>query len=156
MESKQKNNREKVGKNNPPKANRFKKGDSTRNPNGRPPKLLKEINEELKLKGIESVKPSQLIEAFELLLNLDEATIKEIVLDITKPFFLRMIGKKLLSSKGDEILEKIIDRVAGKTKIFVDHSTLGEKINMPILDIPRGLSLKQWNKTYSSDQPEGK
>jgi hypothetical protein len=109
--------------------NPSKKGDPSPNPNGRPPKLLKSLNDELKKEGYEIVKPSQMSEAFELLLNLPQEKIRTIVMDLEIPFFLRIIGKKLLSEKGDEMLEKILDRTIGKPKLMIDHTSLGEKIN---------------------------
>jgi hypothetical protein len=96
---------------------------------GRPPKLLKQLNDQLKQEGYQIVKPSQMQEALELLLNLPEEKIKSIVLDKDIPFFLRVIGKKMISSKGDEAIEKILDRTLGRPKLSIDHTSGGEKIN---------------------------
>lgn len=113
---------------------------------GRPPKLLKHVNDILKRKGFEAVKPSQMAEAFELVLNLDEATVVEIVKDKQMPFFLRIIGKKLLSNKGEEMLEKVIDRVAGRPKVQVDHTSQGEKITPPF----QAVSLSDLDKEFEA------
>lgn len=95
---------------------------------GRPPKLLKQLNLELKKKGFEPIKPSQIQEAFEILLNLTEEKIKEMSIDKEMPFFLRLISQKLLSDNADEIVEKILDRTIGKPKLAIDHTSQGEKI----------------------------
>jgi len=121
-------------------------GDSGAEKPGRPPKLLKHVNEILKRKGFESVKPSQMAEAFELVLNLDEANVVELVKDKEMPFFLRIIGKKLLSNKGDEMLERVIDRVSGRPRMSIDHTSGGEKITPKF----EGVSLEELEKEFEA------
>jgi len=111
---------------------------------GRPPKLLKQLNLELKKKGFEPIKPSQIQEAFEIILNLSEEKIQEISLDKEMPFFLRLISQKLLSDNADEIVEKILDRTIGKPKLAIDHTSQGEKITPKF----EGLSLSELDKEF--------
>jgi hypothetical protein len=93
----------------------FKKGKSG-NPKGRPRKLVGSIILELKEKGIEPVKPSQIVDTFEKLFNLRAEEIKEIATNDNNPYFLRRIAKEMLSNKGFEIIGKMLDRTIGKTK----------------------------------------
>lgn len=113
----------------PNKATQFSKENQPEN-NGRPPKLLSTINAELKLKGYERVSPSQIVEAYELLFGLDEDKIKEYVTDKKSPMFLRIVAKQMLTPKGHEMIEKMLDRAHGKAKqsMDVDHTTKGDKI----------------------------
>lgn len=90
------------------------------NPKGRPPKLLSHLNAELKAKGYERVSPGQVVEAYELLFNLDEAAIKKIVADVKQPFFLRKIAGAMGTSRGTEMIEKMLNRAHGNTKQIVD------------------------------------
>lgn len=113
---------------------------------GRPPKLLRHVNDILKRKGFEPVKPSQMAEAFELVLNLDEANVVELVKDKEMPFFLRIIGKKLLSNKGDEMLERVIDRVSGRPRMSIDHTSGGEKITPKF----EGVTLSELEKEFEA------
>lgn len=119
-------------------------GDNGQEGKGRPPKLLKQLNLELKKKGFEPIKPSQIQEAFEIILNLSEEKIQEISLDKEMPFFLRLISQKLLSDNADEIVEKILDRTIGKPKLAIDHTSQGEKITPKF----EGLSLSELDKEF--------
>lgn len=116
-----------------PNAKKFLPGQSG-NPDGRPPKLLRNVNDELRAKGFEPVKPSQIAEAFETLLNLpiEEIQILEAKPDI--PYFLRIICKRLTSGETDvEALDKLLDRAIGKPKQAVDHTTNGKEIKAEIV-----------------------
>lgn len=93
--------------------NVMEKGE-TLNPNGRPKKLVSTINDQLKAEGFKKVSPAQVVDAFETILNLPQDRITEIVNDKDAPMLLRIVAKSLLSVKGFEIVEKIIDRVHGK------------------------------------------
>jgi len=98
------------------------------NPNGRPRKLLSSINKELTERGFERVSASQVMESFELLFNLTEEEIKERAIDKESPMLLRIAGKAMLSSKGMEMVEKMLDRAHGKAqqKMQVDITELPE------------------------------
>lgn len=125
-----------------------KKGDPSPNPNGRPPKLLKHLNLELKAKGYEPVKPSQITEAFETLLNLPKEEIEKLKNQPGIPYFVQIICGRLISKESDnEALEKLLDRAIGKPKQSVDHTSLGEKI---IPEKFEGVTLDQLEKEFES------
>ena len=106
-----------------------KKGDPSLNPKGRPPKLLKHLNMELKQKGYEPVKPSQIVEAFETLLNLPKAEIEKLKNREGIPYFVQIICGKLIAKESDsEALEKLLDRAIGRPRQSIDHTSGGEKI----------------------------
>ena len=87
------------------------------NPNGRPPKMLTEINREMKDAGYERVSPSHVAEAYEMLLGMDEDNIRAMTNDTAQPYIIRVVGKMLLDkSKGFEAIERMLDRVHGKPK----------------------------------------
>lgn len=69
---------------------KMKKGE-TLNPNWRPRKLFRTVNEELKAKGIEQLSKDQLIEAYWLVFNTDEEELERIAKDKNYPFALRLI-----------------------------------------------------------------
>lgn len=111
----------------------FKKGESG-NPNGRPPKLLCHIIAELKEKGYERVSPSQIAEAYEILFNLNRVEITGWVNNETAPMFMRIVAKQMLSARGVEMLEKMLDRAHGKSKQSIDHTTNGKDIDIPVIN----------------------
>ncbi len=87
------------------------------NPKGRPPKLVNQIIGELKAKGYERVGPSQVTDAYEVILNLDSKTLLKYASDDTIPILLRIVATSMLNPKNrSEMLEKMLDRAHGKAK----------------------------------------
>ena len=94
----------------------------TGNPNGRPPKLLSGIVRELKAKGYERATAGTVADAFEMLLNVPEEELAEMVKDKAQPMSLRIVGKAMLTAKGWEVLQAMLDRAHGKAKQQMEHS----------------------------------
>jgi len=105
--------------------NRIEKGDTTNG--GRPPKLLSTITAELKAKGYERATVNQVADAFETLLNVPQNELAEMVKDDKAPMSLRIVGKAMLTAKGWEVLQAMLDRAHGKAKQSHEHS--GEVIS---------------------------
>ena len=101
--------------------NRFDKGESG-NPNGRPPKLLSSIVRELRERGYERATAAQVAEAFETLLNVPEDELADMVKDKSQPMSLRIVGKAMLTAKGWDVLQALLDRVHGKPRQGVEVS----------------------------------
>ena len=81
------------------------------------------VLKELTAAGYERVTMTMVIEAYEILLGLPESKIKEIITDSQQIMSLRIVGKAMLSTKGNEMLEKMLDRAHGKAKISAELST---------------------------------
>lgn len=92
---------------------------------GRPKKLVGQMIEQLKAHGVERVTNYNIVEAFELLVNLTENELKAITLDADAPMIMRIVAKNMLGGKGFEIIEKMLDRAHGKPRLGVDHSAQG-------------------------------
>ena len=101
---------------------------------GRPPKLLSTITAELKAKGYERATANQVADAFETLLNVPEDVLAEMVKDKTKPMSLRIVGKSMLTAKGWEVLQAMLDRAHGKAKQSLDHTSGGKEIVVKFIE----------------------
>lgn len=101
--------------------NRIQKGDTTNG--GRPPLLLSTIVAELRSQGYERATANQVADAFETLLNVPEDVLTEMVKDKAKPMSLRIVGKAMLTAKGWEVLQAMLDRAHGKAKqaVALEH-----------------------------------
>lgn len=99
----------------------FKKGQSG-NPRGGPPKLFTSILKELVSEGYKPVKREQIVEAFELLIGLNEEKIISLIADKETPMLIRISGKRMLAKDGFEIVETMLDRAHGKAKQSLEHS----------------------------------
>jgi glutamate/tyrosine decarboxylase-like PLP-dependent enzyme len=86
----------------------------TMNPNGRPKKTFTLIMQELKDEGYAKVSQANIVEAYETLFGLDETKLKEIIENKARPMLLRIVAKRMLSPKGYEALETMMDRAHGR------------------------------------------
>lgn len=109
----------------------------TANAAGRPPLLLSTIVAELRAKGYERATAGTVADAFETLLNVPEDVLAEMIKDKSQPMSLRIVGKSMLSAKGWEILEAMLDRAHGRPKQGMDHTTNGKEITVTFVDAPR-------------------
>ncbi len=87
---------------------------------GRPPKLLSSIVAELKAKGYQRATASVVAEAFETLMNVPEDVLKEMVNEKGSPMSLRIVGRAMLTAKGFDVLQAMLDRAHGKAANWKD------------------------------------
>jgi hypothetical protein len=101
----------------------FDKRPENINRKGQPPKIMSGVLKELTAAGYERVTMAMVVEAYEILMGLPEAKIKEMITDSQQIMSLRIVGKAMLSTKGSEMLEKMLDRAHGKPKLSTELST---------------------------------
>lgn len=104
----------------PNEETQFKKGQSG-NPKGRPPKLLNDLNNELKQKGYEPVTESQVIEAYLTLLNMNRNDILDYVKSGEVPALFEIAAKGIGGKQGLQAVEKLLERALGKPKEKHQH-----------------------------------
>jgi hypothetical protein len=100
---------------------------------GRPRKQLSIILSEVQELGYKRPSDSEIVEICWLILSLSEDELKRIESSDEFPMIMKIIASRLLSSRWFETVEKILDRIYGKTIL---KRTLGEDkiINIVIQD----------------------
>lgn len=92
----------------------FPKGVSG-NPKGRPKKLITHTIEELKKMGVKETTAQEIKTIYLMLINLSIPDLEKLVKDDeNQPVLTRVIGRAILSKKGFDIIEKILDRGIGR------------------------------------------
>lgn len=100
--------------------------------------IMSKILSDFAAAGYERVNASMILEAYEYLLGMPLSMIEEIAADdILYPLSLRIVAKHMLSDKGNEMLEKMMDRAHGKAinKTEVTGKD-GEKIQSVMIYLP--------------------
>ena len=92
---------------------RAEKGESG-NPNGRPRKLVGDVIKDLEEAGVKPATKVEIQECYLRLINLEMDEIQNRVSDKKQPALIRIVGKAILSGKGFEVIEKLLDRSVGK------------------------------------------
>jgi hypothetical protein len=103
------------------------------NPAGRPPKLIKHTIKELQAEGVEEATPTDIKACYLTLINMSIPALEQKVKDQEQSALVRIVGKAILSGKGFDIIERMLDRSIGRAQQSIDHTTKGEKINRPDL-----------------------
>ena len=105
----------------------------TANAAGRPPLLLSTIVAELRAKGYERATAGTVADAFETLLNVPEDVLKTMVSDPKAPMSVRIVGKAMLTARGWEVLQAMLDRAHGKAKQQHDITSDGKALSVKII-----------------------
>lgn len=102
-------------------------------------KSIASVNLELEKKGYKAANKQDIIDCYLRLINLDMPELTEMIKDKDQPAMIRIVGKAILSGKGFDIIEKMLDRGIGKadSKLTLEG---GEK---PILQEPVKIVFKK-------------
>jgi len=111
------------------------------NKNGRPRKTINSVNKELEEQGIKPATANEIKDIYLRLINMEMAELKILVEDLKQPALIRIVGKKILSDKGFDIIDKMLDRAIGKAQQAVDVTTNGKELTQSPYDLSK-LSVK--------------
>lgn len=92
----------------------------TANPNGRPRKTISSVNKELEEQGIKPTTANEIKDIYLRLVNMEMTELKALVENQKQPALIRIVGKKILSDKGFDIIEKMLDRSLGRPNQSID------------------------------------
>jgi hypothetical protein len=98
------------------------------NKKGAPRKTISSVNIELEAQGITEATPNDIKSCYLRLINIDLVELKKKVEDITQPAMIRIVGKSILSGKGFDVIEKMLDRSIGRAHQTTDITTNGKDI----------------------------
>lgn len=108
---------------------KWKKGQSG-NPNGRPRKLVSETIKRLEEDGVHAVSKKEIQEVYLRLINLTMPELTKEVNDSKQSALVRIVGKAILSKKGFDIIEKMLDRSIGKVQQDIGLDLSKATLNM--------------------------
>jgi hypothetical protein len=98
---------------------------------GRPRKLISETINELKAEGVVETSTTEIKAVYLMLINLTIPELEQRVKDSKQSALVRIVGKAILSNKGYEIIEKMLDRAIGKAENKIDHSNTDGSLKPP-------------------------
>ena len=92
---------------------KMKKG-QTLNPNGRPRKTISAVNVELEASGATEATKQDITSCYLRLIQLSIPELEAKIKDSQQPALVRIVGKAIISGKGFDVIEKVLDRGIGK------------------------------------------
>jgi hypothetical protein len=99
---------------------------------GRPRKLISETIKQLKEQGVKETTTEEIKACYLMLINMAIPELEQAVKDNSQSALVRIVGKAILSGKGFDIIERMLDRSIGRAQQSIDHTTKGEAITPPI------------------------
>jgi hypothetical protein len=115
------------------KAKGFDKNPQNINKTGANRKSIASVNVDLEANGYKAASKQDIIDCYLRLINIDLKELGDMVKDDSQPAMIRIVGKAILSGKGFDVIEKVLDRGIGKADNKVDVTSGGENINIPIV-----------------------
>ena len=130
--------------------NGFQKNPQNINRNGRPRKMISDVIAELEKQGIKAATKPDIQDIYMRLINIEIPELEQIVKDTAQPVLVRIVGKNILSGKGFDIIEKMLDRSIGKAEQKTDITTGGVSLNIdPFAKIRQNVGIDE--KANTSD-----
>ena len=130
--------------------NGFQKNPQNINRKGRPRKMISDVIAELEKQGIKAATKADIQDIYMRLINIEIPELEQIVKDPKQPVLVRIVGKNILSGKGFDIIEKMLDRSIGKAEQKTDITTGGVSLNIdPFAKIRQNVGIDE--KTNTSD-----
>ena len=109
--------------------NGFQKNPQNINRKGSNRKTIAVVNLELEKSGYTPATQKDVIDCYMRLINIDLLELAKMINDDSQPAMVRIVGKAIVSGKGFDVLEKLLDRGIGKPSGSIDITTKGEKLN---------------------------
>ena len=108
--------------------NGFQKNPQNINRSGANRKTLNVVNLELESLGYTEATVKDINSCYLRLLNVDIPELQKMIADSEQPAMIRIVGKAIISGKGFDVIENMLNRSIGKATSHLDLTTDGEKI----------------------------
>jgi len=92
----------------------FDKNPENINKNGQPRKTVNAVNLEMEAQGYTEATKQDILSCYLRLVNLTMPELEKKVTDKDQPALVRIVGKAILSGKGFDVIEKMLDRGIGR------------------------------------------
>lgn len=94
--------------------NGFDKNPQNINRNGANRKSIASVNIDLEANGYKAASKQDIVDCYLRLINIDLKELGKMVTGEEQPAMVRIVGKAILSGKGFDVIEKLLDRGIGK------------------------------------------
>ena|SRR3972149_6995888 len=94
--------------------NGFDKNPQNINKTGANRKSIASVNLDLEANGYKTASKQDIVDCYLRLINIDLKELGVMVSDDGQPAMVRIVGKAILSGKGFDVIEKLLDRGIGK------------------------------------------
>ena len=138
--------------------NKIKKGE-VRNPKGRPRTTIRSMIDDFEKQGLIVPTAQEISKIYMYIASLKEKELVEKLQDKDLPMMTRIIARGVLSKKGLDVIERIMDRAYGKEQ-RIDITTNGKDLKPEPLKICVVANREEWEKISkeipNSDDKDGK
>ena len=100
----------------------FDKNPENINRKGQPHKTIATVNLDLEAEGHTEASKQDIVSCYLRLINLPIPELESLVKNDNQPALIRIVGKAILSGKGFDVIDKILDRGIGKAMQSMDVS----------------------------------
>jgi hypothetical protein len=129
----------------------FDKNPQNINRSGANRKTLSVVNIELEAAGYSEATANDIKSCYLRLINIDVPELRAMAKDETQPALVRIVGKAIISGKGFDVIESMLNRSIGKATSHIDIKSDNEKLQFidPFSQIRQNAGINE--KTDTSD-----
>jgi hypothetical protein len=114
--------------------NGLQKNKKNINRKGRPRKLISDTIKKMEQDGIKETTVQEIKSVYLRLINHSKEDLQKVIDDKNQPALNCIVAQNIMSGKGFEVIDKMLDRAIGKATQSMDVTTGGDKINQNNLD----------------------
>ena len=109
--------------------NGLQKNKKNINRKGRPRKLISDTIKKMEQDGIKETTVQEIKSVYLRLINHSKEDLQKVIDDKNQPALNCIVAQNIMSGKGFEVIDKMLDRAIGKATQSMDVTTGGDKIN---------------------------